>query len=336
LPAGQDDSAATLNSLRIPHEYAEVMAMTIRNLFTGIILLLSAAAFGAGPSDGAVSRDHRATLDSFRTAHVRAYLGANPDGMLQHLADDVRLMPAYQKTILGKTDATTYYRAFANRFVVGAYDRQAIEMADLGQRVLEIGRFTITLTVKGQPESHTLAGKYMDIWKKSPDGRLLLETAGWNQDQLPRIAEQLRFADVPAVHMALQARLPVAAGTNLELAALNKLQESVISQHDGKTWALFYADDVILLANHGSVVTGRKAIDEYSVAHAKALPVFEKLDLRIDRIDDLGKYVVEYATGVVAWKVDDYSGVNLGKNIRIWRRSENGGLRIWRAISMYD
>jgi hypothetical protein len=120
------------------------------------------------------------------------------------------------------------------------------------------------------------------------------------------------------------------------LAALNKLQESVISQHDGKTWALFYADDVILLSNHGSVVTGRKAIDEYSLAHAKALPVFEKLDLRIDRIDDLGKYVVEYATGVVAWKVDDYSGVNLGKNIRIWRRSDNGALQIWRAISMYD
>ena len=136
--------------------------------------------------------------------------------------------------------------------------------------------------------------------------------------------------------MALQARVPVTAGVSFELAALCKLEESAIVQHDGKTWALFYADDGILLANHGAVVSGRKALDEYTVEHAKALPVFEKLDLRTHKIDDLGEYVIEYASGVVTWKVDEYSGVSLGKGIRVWRRAESGALQNWRAISMYD
>lgn len=304
-------------------------------------LAFGAVAVAAERSELAVSRETRATLDAFRDAQVRGYLAGDPQAMLVHLGDAVRVMPGYQKTVLGKADATTYHQAFLKRFTVSAYERQPIEVVDLGPRVIEMGRFTMTLAekdpaAKGSAEAHTLAGKYMDLWEKTSAGKLALHTAGWNYDQLPKIADQLRFAEVPSVHMALAARVPVTAGISLELAASNKLQESVILQHDGKTWALFYADDAILLANHGGVVSGRKALDEYSVAHAKALPVFEKLDVRTDKIDESGKYVVEYGTGVAIWKVDDYSGVSLGKNIRIWRRADDGALQIWRAISMYD
>jgi hypothetical protein len=34
--------------------------------------------------------------------------------------------------------------------------------------------------------------------------------------------------------------------------------------------------------------------------------------------------------------VGESSGVNLGKNLRVWRRAESGVLQIWRAIAMYD
>jgi hypothetical protein len=206
---------------------------------------------------------------------------------------------------------------------------------------MEIGRFTMTLAekapaAKGAAEAQTLAGKYMDLWEKTSTGKLVLHTAGWNYDQFPKDQDQFRFADVPSVHIALRARAPVSAGISFELAALVKLEESVIVQHDGKTWSLFYADDGILLPNHRAPVSGRKALDEYAVEHAKALPVFEKLDLRTDKIDDLGRYVIEYSSAVVNWRVGESSGVNLGKNIRVWRRAENGALQIWRAIAMYD
>lgn len=317
------------------------MTKALCGLVVAAGLAFGAVAVAAERSELAVSRENRATLDAFRDAQVRGYLAGDPQAMLVHLADSVRLMPGYQKTVLGKADATTYTQAFLKRFTVSAYERQVIEVMDIGARVIEIGRFTMSVAekapaAKGAAETHTLAGKYIDLWEKTSTAKLVLNTAGWNYDQLPKIADQLRFAEVPSVHMALSARVPVTAGVSLELAASNKLQESVILQHDGKTWGLFYADDAILLANHGGVVSGRKALDEYSVAHAKALPVFEDLDVRTDKIDDFGSYVVEYGTGVVTWKVDEYSGVSLGKNIRVWRRSENGVLQIWRAMSMYD
>lgn len=312
------------------------MTNPLRLVFLAATLLLGSGAIPAERSDTTVSREQRAALDAYRTATVRAYLDAKPDGIVRHLSETVRLLPAYQKTILGKADAASYYRAFLQRFAVSTYERQPIEVADIGQRVIEIGRFTMTVAVRGSAETHTLAGKYMDLWEKSASGKLALNTAAWNHDEYPKIADQLRFADVPAVHMALQARQPVAAGVGLELAANQKLQESVIIQHDGKTWALFYADDAILLANHGGVVSGRKALDEYTVEHAKGFPVFEKLDLRTHRIDDLDEYVIEYASGVANWRVGESSGVSLGKNILLWRRDSGGMLKIWRSISMYD
>ncbi|MEO8061665.1 MAG: nuclear transport factor 2 family protein [Pseudomonadota bacterium] len=312
------------------------MTNALRLVFLAASLLGSVAIHAAERVDRAVSPEHRAALDAYRTAMVRAYLDAKPDSIVRPLSETVRLLPAYQQTILGKADAATYYRAFVKRFAVSAYDRQPIEVADIGQRVIEMGRFTMTVAVRGSAETHALAGKYMDLWEKSAAGKLELNTAAWNHDEYPKIAEQLRFTEVPAVHMALQARVPVAAGISLELAAIQKLQESTIIQHDGKTWALFYADDAILLANHGGVVSGRKALDEYTVAHANAFPVFEKLDLRTHRIDDLREYVIEYASGVVNWRVGESSGVSLGKNILVWRRDSGGTLKIWRAISMYD
>ena len=99
---------------------------------------------------------------------------------------------------------------------------------------------------------------------------------------------------------------------------------------------MFNADDGILLANHGPVVSGRTALDEYLEKHAKTLPLFEKLDLRTHKIDDLGEYVIEFAGGVATWRVNEYSGVSLGKGILVWRRVNGGALQKWRSISMYD
>lgn len=66
------------------------------------------------------------------------------------------------------------------------------------------------------------------------------------------------------------------------------------------------------------------------------MPIFEKLDIRNDRIDDLGKYVIEYASHIAVIRNGDYSGVGTGKDIRIWRREAGGSLKIFRHMAMYD
>ena len=146
----------------------------------------------------------------------------------------------------------------------------------------------------------------------------------------------LRFTELPSVQIALQGRVPVKDNISFELAALGLLLEKAVSQHDARLWSQFYTDDAMMIHSFAPLDNGKKAVDSFIESHVKTLPVFEKLDIRNDRIDVSGDYVVEYASHVANWRNGDSSGVSTGKNIRIWRREPDGSLKIFRQIGMYD
>ena len=45
---------------------------------------------------------------------------------------------------------------------------------------------------------------------------------------------------------------------------------------------------------------------------------------------------MEYASHVANRRSGDHSGVNTGKNLKIWRREADGSLKIFRSIDMYE
>jgi ketosteroid isomerase-like protein len=250
---------------------------------------------------------------------------------------NIRLMPITQPTVFGSANAAAYYRAFLERFAVRDYARTSAGQFDLGTRVVEIGRFTQKLTHKSTGEAFELTGKYLDAWEKQPDGVLSLVTAAWNCDTWLAQAETMRFTEVPSVRTAFEPRAPINSEVSFELAALGLLHEAAVTQKDARLWSRFYADDAIMLANNGGLLAGRKAIDDYIATHCPQLPFFEKLDLRIDRIEELGDYVIEYASQVATWRRGDASGVGTGKNLRIWRREPGAhALKIILSIGSYD
>lgn len=268
---------------------------------------------------------------------MKALLTGDAEQLLPTVqAETLRLMPITQPTVFGPANAAAYYRAFLARFAVRAYTRTSASQFDFGERVVEIGRFTQKLTHRGTGETFDLNGKYLDAWEKLPDGALRLVTAAWNSDAWLPHAELLRFPDVPSVRTAFEARAPVNGDVSFELAALGLLHELAVVQRDARMWSRFFADDAILLANNGGFHAGRKAVDDYIAAHCPQLPLFEKLDLRTDRIEELGDYVFEYASQVANWRHGDSSGVGTGKNLRIWRREPGRGLKIILSIGAYD
>ena len=84
-------------------------------LAASLLASLATAAVTSAAEPLEVAREHRAALDAYRTAIVGAYLTGKPQGAIRPLAESVRLMPAYQKTVLGRTNAATYYQAFLTR-----------------------------------------------------------------------------------------------------------------------------------------------------------------------------------------------------------------------------
>jgi len=154
---------------------------------------------------------------------------------------------------------------------------------------------------------------------------------------LPFDSEQLRFRELPTVDVALMPHLPVNNDASFELTALNRMMEATVAQHDANAWSLFYADDASLLASDGKCYTGKEAIRKYLVDHCAGMPVFEKLDIRNDEINDVGGgFLVEYASHIAVWRYDEHSGIGLGKDFRIWKRQPNGHLKMLVHIGSYD
>jgi ketosteroid isomerase-like protein len=274
-------------------------------------------------------------LSQFRTSLIKSKADKKPQSIQTYYSNDIRLMPEFQKTIIGKENISIYEKEFLNRFDVVDYTRIENEIIDLGTRVIEIGSFTEKLRQTETKQLQDVRGKYIDVWIRENDD-LTLNTQAWNYDHPLTEEDQLKFDNVPFTNVALQSHLPINNSVSFELAALNRLMEKTISEHDEKIWLQFYADDGSFLYSRTPAVKGKSALSTFLSQHVKAMPIFEKLDVRNDRIDDLGNYVIEYASHIAIIRNGDFSGVFTGKDLAIWRREPNGSLKIFRHIGMYD
>lgn len=304
---------------------------------SSLVVLLTLMLCGASAAQ-TLSSASAARMAEFQSAYAQAWMDGRLEPMLSHYAEQIRLMPEYHPTTFGRAHARAYFEALLQRFDVRTYAREPLQTFDLGSRIVQVGVFQTSIARRGG-EEHQIHGKYIDIWEVGRDGTLMIATHGWNFDRYPSIAEELRFTGVPSVRTAFQPRVRVEDNLSFELAARNALQEAALIQRDDRIWAQFYADDALLLPNHAAAVQGRAKIDAYLSEHSKALSVFEKLDVRndrIDRIDPQGRYVIDYASHVANWRNGDSSGVNTGKNVRIWRREPDGTLKMICQIGMYD
>lgn len=308
-----------------------LMTILFRSVGLGLILALSVAqSLRAADS---LSAADRSFLERQRTLQASAMLDGDPDALVQPYAADVRLMPEYHTTVFGRTEARAYHAAFFGRFAIRDYAREPLRFFEIGVKLVEVGRFRMRLAAGNATTE--VRGKYIDIWDRSGISPLIV-THGWNFDSYPEIADKLRFPSIPGRITAFEPRVPVNDALSFELAALNKLQESAIVQHDGRLWAQFFAPDATLLPNHNPARQGKEEVDAYLEEHSKQFPVFEKLDIRNDKIDAAGRYVLDYASHIAIWRNGDSSGANTGKNVRIWRREPEGTLRLICQIGMYD
>lgn len=273
-------------------------------------------------------------IRNFNREYVKMFQIENFELIQESCGDSIRIMPEFQKTIFTKENANQYYQAFFDRFDVNSYSRGIYELLDLGNRIIELGHFSMSISVA--ENQYELQGKYLNIWKLDATGQPTLITESWNYDHGVDFSDQLRFEQVKSVRMALEPHLAINDHISFELSGLNALMELVISEKDGRLWSMFYADDGMSYHSFSPRLEGRKELDKYFEMHAREMPVFEKLDVRTDRIDELNNYVIEYATAIANWRFENSSGISTSKNIRLWKRQPNGSLKIYRMIAMYD
>ncbi len=306
----------------------------IRKSFPTIFLIL--ISFQSATAQNAEEKKVKDVLDNYRSAISKAMLSGNFIGVNNFCSNEIRTMPEFQKATLGKSNMIKYYTAFSGRFIIKEYTRKETEILNLGSQIVEFGNFEMKLILRSSGHEYLFKGKYGDIWEKRLNDSLLLITQVWNYNHKLENNDLLKFDEIPAVTIAFISHVPVNSPISFELAALSRLQEICITQHDPIVWSQFYSNDAKVFYNFQAPVEGRNAIDSFLKKHVTELPVFEKLDIRNDRIDHLGNFVIVYASHIAIVRNGDWSGVSTGKNIAIWKREKDGSLKIFRGFATYD
>src|SRR5688572_26223133 len=118
----------------------------------------------------------------FRLDYTKAMLSKNSDVLENYFHQNLRLMPEFQNTVIGKSNALRYFKSFLSRFDVVEYSHTEFEILDLKSRVVESGTFKMKVKLKSKTDLYEVEGKYQDIWENS-NGSLKLITVAWNHNQ---------------------------------------------------------------------------------------------------------------------------------------------------------
>ena len=274
-------------------------------------------------------------VSQYHEAYQASMLNEKPDVLKEFQTEEVYLMPEFQQTLIGQENVLSYYQAYFDRLDIDTYESDIYELLDLGEKVFELSTFRLGIT--SETQTYTLQGKSVRIWTYAGEDRLMLEIEAWNYNHSLDFAHELRFPLLNTTHLALEAHVPIEDAVSFEIAALHGLAEKVITQGNAEVWSQFYTDDGMFIYSFNPIHHKRKQLNEFYEQHVKGLPVFENLEIRAHKIEDLNNgYVIELASHIACWRNETASGVSTGKNIRIWRREPNGSLKTFRQIAMYN
>jgi len=272
------------------------------------------------------------SIELFEKATITNLLEGNIKARSKFYTEDSYLMGEYQNVLKGKSNINGYFSAFLNRFHVTHYEKERLELLDMGEWMLETGSFKMKLHHKKNDTRKMYEGKYQNLWKRQENGDWKIFAEAWNYNHSVDNWEQFDFPNINAYdHLnAIVSNCPT------QVLGMNLLSEEIISNHDEKTWSELYDDHAMLLYSHSPLYNGKNSITAHLREHVKTLPTFNTLDISNFFVVELEKYIIELGNHSTDWSYDEDRGLSTGKNIRIWKKKDNGSIKIYRQTAMYD
>ncbi len=134
---------------------------------------------------GTLSDEDVAAIGDASQTLVQAYLAGDWTAVVAVLTEDAVWMPPNEPAREGRADI----QEWLSPHTVTDFEVAALETEGRSGFAYTRGRFSITFTAEGMAESVSDTGKYVEIWRKEPDGSWLIDQVIWNSD-LPLAAPE--------------------------------------------------------------------------------------------------------------------------------------------------
>lgn len=152
-------------------------------LVLGVILLLQSTCLLMGRE---AKEDLTAIVDDIGNKAEQCFLSGNVDAMLQYYCDDVISMPNGHPMVRGKADLKLKTEAIlAMGMKFQSLESTPVDVHASGDIVYEVGTFRQSIIMPGAEEPLEQIGKYVNIWRRQPDGKLKIAVEIYNSDTDP-------------------------------------------------------------------------------------------------------------------------------------------------------
>jgi ketosteroid isomerase-like protein len=129
--------------------------------------------------------DLKEKLQKKNDALVKAQLAKDYDMLISGYTDDAISMPSYSPMMKGKDEIQKAMMKDKDSYNMDEFALTTLEAYESGNMVYEIGKYEMTMTMKGMDKPIKDEGKYLTVYEKQDDGSLKIKAEIWNTDMNP-------------------------------------------------------------------------------------------------------------------------------------------------------
>ncbi len=129
-------------------------------------------------ASGTLSDEEVVAIEDASQTFAQTYLAGDWTAVVAMLTEDAVWMPPNQPAREGRADI----QEWLSPQTVTDFEITALETEGRSGFAYTRGRFSITFTAEGLAGFISDTGKYVEIWRKEPDGSWLIDQVIWNSD----------------------------------------------------------------------------------------------------------------------------------------------------------
>jgi len=298
-------------------------------LSSTLALLLLGCSVKTADTPTAHSPQYAGQLKQLNQHITKAALNKDFQSIAYLYDENTLLLAEYQPMLDGIDLIKQYYNESFQRQDLTDYNRQTMEINDLGAFVLEIGLFDKTFA-----DGRKVRGKYFSNWKKGQDGDLSLRAECFGFFGEPENKEIFRIEDLTDDHPPLEGRNGLKIPT--EMQAYNALGENNVRDRDTKGVVNSYTKDGIYFPFADTAKVGyNELLTHFTGYHAPPAKI-DSIEVWTHDFDVIDDGYIRYNKFYVKWTLPNgYTGETAGAGIVYWKRHEDGSLKKHRQVGTH-
>lgn len=300
-----------------------------------VVLLFFAKSFSQKPLIKSTDQ-WKEKLEIINNQLTDAFINKDIDVIMKYYDNkEPTFMPEFYKPLYTKDGIQFYYEQWFNNVTTKAYKRNIYEVQLIKNYLFEIGTF-INNFIKPDGVSFVYEGKYMNVWRIEKNQDLTLFSEIWGSNSA---VDKSNFSFIKP-QASIMPKVKIGKTIEDEVNKRNELIGKLVKKREGEKHATeLFTNDAIYMTYDTPMLIGMDNIKPYFIEHEKPGAVsIDFIQIKASTMISLDKFVLEYGYYYVEVSWDNKKGKDTvtGKSVNLWKRDENGILRLYRQMVNHD